>query len=59
MQFDNINFEIYSKITGEAFHSTRNGISEFGCIITFYPSLLSSYFTNFRPQANAVALVLA
>jgi hypothetical protein len=64
MQFDNVDFETDSKITRDAFHSTRDDISDFGCIISSCRSLFNSSFTNsrvefVRQQANAVAHVLA
>jgi len=64
MQFDNVDFETDSKITRDAFHSTQEDISEFGCSISFCRSLFSSFFTNSRVdfarrQENVVAHVLA
>jgi len=34
MQFDSVDFELDSKLTTDAFLSTRNAMSEFGCIIS-------------------------
>jgi len=64
MQFDNIDFEIDSKITRNVFHSARDDISEFGYIIASCRSLFNSHFTNFRVefarrQTNVVAHALA
>lgn len=50
MQFDNIDFEVDSNITLDAFHSTCDNISEFRCIITSCRSLFNSYFTNSRVE---------
>jgi len=63
MQFDNIDFEIDSNITLDAFHSTCDNIFEFRCMIASCHSLFNSYFTNSRVefarrQANVVAHVL-
>jgi len=60
MQFDNVDFETNSKITRDAFHSTQDDISEFGCIIFSCRSLFSFFFTNSRVefarrQENVVA----
>ena len=64
MQFDNVDFETDSKITRDAFHSTRDDISEFGWIISSCRPLFNSSFTTSRVefarrQANAVTHVLA
>jgi len=64
MQFDNVDFETDSKLTCDAFHTTRDDFSDFGCIISSCCTLLSSFFTNsrvefVRRQANEVAHVLA
>ena len=64
MQFDNVDFETYSKMTSDAFHATRDNTSKFGCIISSCRSLYSSFFTNsrvefVRQQANGVAHALA
>jgi hypothetical protein len=39
MQMDNVDFETYSKLTADAFRSTRNDLSEFGCIVSSCHSL--------------------
>jgi len=64
MQLDNVNFETDSKLTANAFLSTRNDLSDFGCIITSCRSLFHNLFSNsrvefFRRQANEVAHSLA
>jgi ribonuclease HI len=64
MTFDNVDFETDSKLTVDAFQSTRNDLSEFGCIISSCRSLFSHLFSNsrvefVRRQANAVAHTLA
>jgi len=64
MSFDNVDFEIDSKITRDAFHSRREDISEFGHIITSCKSLFTAFFINSRVefsrrQANAAAHALA
>jgi len=56
MQFDNVNFEIDSKINCDAFHSTRDDISEFGFIISSFTNFMMEFV---RQQTNAVAHVLA
>ena len=63
MSFDNVDFEIDSKITRDAFHSRREDVSEFGHIITSCKSLFTAFFTNSRVefsrrQANAAAHAL-
>jgi len=64
MSFDNINFELDSKITCDAFHSRREDVSEFGNIITSCKALFSAFFVNsrvefIRGQENAAAHALA
>jgi len=60
MQFDNIDFETNSKITCDAFHSIRDDIFEFGCIICFCHSSFTNFKVEFaRWQANADAHVFA
>jgi ribonuclease HI len=64
MQFDNIDFEIDSKITRDAFHSRTIDVTEFGNIIDACREIFSSSFTNsrvefIRRQANAAAHALA
>jgi ribonuclease HI len=64
MQFDNVDFELDSKLTVDAFLATRNDLSEFGVIISSCRSLCSSFFSNsrvefVRRQANGVAHSLA
>jgi len=48
MQFDNVDFEIDSKLTCDTFHATQDDTSEFGCIISSCRSLFNSFFTNSR-----------
>jgi len=60
MSFDNVDFEIDSKITRAAFHSCREDVFEFGHIISSCKSLFTTFFTNFRVefyrrQTNAAA----
>lgn len=64
MHFDNIDFEIDSKITRDAFHSRTIDVTEFGNIIDACREIFSSSFTNsrvefIRRQANAAAHALA
>jgi hypothetical protein len=64
MQFDNIDFELDSKITRDAFHSRTVNVTEFGHIIDAYRWIFSTSFTNsriefIRRQANAAAHALA
>jgi len=64
MQFDNMDYETDSKLTADAFLSTRNDLSEFGCIITSCRSFFRNFFSNsrvefIRRQANEVAHALA
>jgi ribonuclease HI len=64
MSFDNVDFELDSKVTCDAFHSRREDISEFGHIIASCKALHPSFFTNSvieftRRQANAAAHALA
>jgi ribonuclease HI len=64
MRFDNIDFELDSKITRDAFHSRTVDVTEFGTIIGACQNLFSSSFTNsrvefIRRQANAAAHALA
>jgi len=64
MQFDNVDFATDSKVTVDAFISTRNDLSEFGCIISSFRSLFHNLFSNsrvefVRRQADAVAHTLA
>ena len=64
MQFNNIDFETDSKLTCDAFQTTRDDYYEFGCIISSCRTLVRSFFTNsmvkfVRRQANGVAHVLA
>jgi len=60
MQFDNIDFELDSKITRDAFHSCKMDVTDFGSIIGACRELFSTSFTNSRVeftrrQANAAA----
>jgi len=64
MSFDNVDFELDSKVTCDAFLSHRDDISEFGHVIASCKALFSAFFTNSRieftrRQANAAAHVLA
>jgi ribonuclease HI len=64
MQMDIMDFETDSKLTCDAFLSTRNETSEFESIISSCRSLFNSFFSNswvefVRRQANAVAHALA
>jgi len=64
MQIDNVDFETDSKLTVDAFLSTRNDLSEIGCIISSCRSLFSTFFSNsrvefVRRQANVFAHALA
>ncbi len=64
MQFDNIDFELDSKITRDAFHSRKMDVTDFGSIIGACRELFSTSFTNSRVeftrrQANAAAHALA
>jgi hypothetical protein len=64
MQFDYVDFATDSKVTVDSFLSTRNDLSEFGCIISSCRSLLRNLFSNsrvefVRRQANVVAHTLA
>jgi hypothetical protein len=59
-----VDFEIDSKLTADAFLSTRNDLSEFGSIISSSRSLFNTSFSNsrvkfVRRQANVVAHALA
>ena len=64
MQMDCVDFETDSKLTSDAFLSTRNDTSEFGSIILSCRLLFSSFFSNsrvefVRRQANADAHALS
>ena len=50
MQFDNVGFEMDSKLTCDVFHANRDGTSKFGCIISPCRSLFSFFFTNSRVE---------
>ena len=52
MQINNVDFETDSKLTVDAFVSTRNDLSQFGCIISSCRSLFSSFFSNSRVECN-------
>jgi len=59
-----VDFETNSKLTADAFLSTRNDLFDFGCIISSCRSLFSSSFSNsrvefVRRQANMAAHSLA
>jgi len=45
---DNVDFETDSKLTADAFLSTRNDVSELDCIIFSCHSLFSTFFSNYR-----------
>ena len=51
-----MDFETDSKLTVYAFLSTRNDLSEFGCIISSCRSLFNTLFSNSRVEAVAHAL---
>jgi hypothetical protein len=58
MSLDNIDFELDSKITCDAFHFRRDDVSEFGHVIASCKALFSAFFINSRVeftrrQANA------
>jgi len=48
MQLDNVDFATDSKLIVDAFLSTRNDLSEFGCIISSCRSLFRNLFSNSR-----------
>lgn len=50
MQFDNVDFEMDSKPTSDAFHATRDYTYEFGCIISSNRSLFSYLFSNYKVE---------
>jgi hypothetical protein len=63
-RMENIDFEVDSKVTKDAFSHRREDISEFGNIVSASRSLFNSKFSNsrvefVRRQANAVAHNLA
>jgi len=64
MSFDNVDFELDSKVTCDTFLSRRDDIFEFGHVIASCKALFSTFFTNSRVeftrrQANPSAHVLA
>jgi ribonuclease HI len=64
MHFDNIDFELDSKITRDVCHSSKSDVSKVGSIIGACRDLFSTSFTNsrvefIRRQANAAAHALA
>jgi ribonuclease HI len=64
MQFNNIDFELDSKVTRDAFHSRHTDNTEFGSIMKACREMFSAHFTNsrvefIRRQANAAAHALA
>jgi hypothetical protein len=64
MAFDNVDFELDSKVTCDTFLSLRDDISECWNVIASCKALFSAFFTNSRieftrRQANAAAHVLA
>ena len=63
MQFDNIDFELDSKITRDDFHSRTVNVTKFGHIIDVCRDIFSTSFTNsqvefIRRQANVTAHAL-
>jgi len=50
MHFDSVDFETDSKLTADAFLSTRNGKSEFGCVISSCRSLFNFTFVHSRVE---------
>lgn len=50
MQLDNVDFETDSKVTIDAFLSTRNDLSEFGSIISSCRSLFRNLYSNSRVE---------
>jgi len=48
MSFDNVDFELDSKVTCDAFLSRRDDISEFGHVIASCKALFFAFFTNSR-----------
>jgi len=50
MKFDNVDFETNSKLTVDAFLSSRNDLSEFGYIISSCRSLFCNFFSNSRVE---------
>jgi ribonuclease HI len=64
MLLNNIDFELDSKITCDAFHFRRDDVSEFGHVIASCKALFSAFFINSRVeftrrQANGAAHALA
>jgi len=64
MHFDNIDFELDSKITRDSFHTRTVDVTEFGLIIEACREIFSTSFTNsqvefIRRQTNAAAHALA
>jgi len=64
MHFDNVDFELDSKITRDAFHSCKTDVTEFGntideCRVRFFSSFTNSRVEFIRRQANAAAHALA
>lgn len=60
MSFNNVDFELDSKVTCDAFHSCRDDIFESGHVIASCKALISSFSINFRveftrQQTNTVA----
>lgn len=64
MQFNNVEFELDSKVTKDAFHSHHSDNTEFGSIMKACMEMFYVHFTNSRVefarrQANVAAHVLA
>ena len=64
MHFDNVDFELDSKITRDAFHSRKTDVTKFGNIIDesrvqFFSSFTNSRVEFIRRQANAATHALA
>jgi ribonuclease HI len=62
--FDNVDFELDSKVTCDGFHSRRKDISEFGHVVASCKALFYAFFTNSRVeftrrQANAATHAFA
>lgn len=58
MQFDNIDFELDSKITTDAFHSRRTDVTEFGNIIDACRDIFTTSFTNSRVEFTRRLMIL-
>jgi hypothetical protein len=58
MKFDNIDFELDSKITTDAFHSRRTDVTEFGNIIYACRDIFTTSFTNSRVEFTRRLMIL-